>query len=125
MADVVLIKAGKKETLPVLLPRQLGFCWDTKEIYIGGKGTDGNLLIGAVAWGTDIGLLKTDAGQLKTDTGLLKEAMPGKLTASRAGAVPLVASDADLASVIATVNAVIGSLQAAGIMATTESEVTT
>lgn len=46
MADTILIRAGRKETMPVLLYKELGFCYDTKELYIGTGA--GNVLIGEI-----------------------------------------------------------------------------
>lgn len=100
MADTLLIYAGEKATMPSLLYRQLGYCYDTQEIYIGGRGDEGNLLIGAVTWGRGIEALKTGIE------------------------ISTVPADANLATVVTALNTIIGSLQAAGIMDVAESVTT-
>ena len=104
MADVILILAGAKEKIPVLTYRQLGFCHDADELYIGGK--SGNKLIGAAAWGEDIKTLKTNFEALDKS----------KLSANQAEEVETLTEEADLAAVIMTLNALIAGLQTAGIM---------
>ena len=64
MADKIQIYAGKKATMPQLLPRELGYCTDTQELFIGSV-NEGNKLVGAVAWGTDISTLKTSLNTLQ------------------------------------------------------------
>lgn len=104
MADTLLIYAGKEDTMPVLPYRQLGYCYDSKKLYIGGSSEDGNVLIGSVVWGEEINTLKED--------------MVGKLTANKVVSIAEIASDADIAAVITTFNSLIGSLKTAGIMTT-------
>ena len=60
MADNIQIKRGVKSKLPTLPAGELGYCTDTKEIYIGTSA--GNELVGKVSWGVDI----TDNNTKKT-----------------------------------------------------------
>lgn len=89
MADTQQQYRGVKSKLPTLLDGQLGFCTDTKELYIGS--TAGNVLIGS--------------GEYKD-----------KLTATQAEAVATLADTAVLADVITGLNGLINSLKTAGIM---------
>lgn len=93
MADTILIQAGKKEEIPVLLYRELGYCYDTKELYVGTGA--GNILVGAVAW---------------------KDEIDGKLTAVQSEAVSQLGTEADVAAIIVSFNSLLESLQTAGIM---------
>lgn len=51
MAQIIQIKRGLKANLPTLLPGEMAFCTDTKEIYVG-DGTN-NTLVGRVMSGTE------------------------------------------------------------------------
>ena len=97
MADTIMVKAGRKETMPVLLYKELGFCYDTKELYVGTGA--GNLLVGAVAW---------------------KEDIEGKLTAVQAEATSQLSAEATTTDIITKMNELITALQTAGIMKTGE-----
>lgn len=110
MADKIQIYAGKKDTMPQLLPREFGYCTDSHELYIGTV-YEGNKLIGAVAWGTDISTLKTS---LET----LSDTLGEKLSASKAVSVADVETDATTATLITAFNTLLSSLKDAGIMET-------
>lgn len=112
MADKIQIYAGKKATMPQLLPRELGYCTDTQELFIGSV-NDGNKLVGAVAWETDISTLQGDVTTIKEDITALKT---DKLTANKAASVATLATDATQESIITAVNDLISSLKAAGVM---------
>ena len=116
--DKIQIYAGKKANIPTLLYRELGYCTDTQELYIG-TGTS-NVLIGAVTWGADINTLRTNNSRLADGIEMLNDQVAVlesiKLTANQAGYVDSLSSGATLTDVITTVNTILSKLQAAGIM---------
>lgn len=130
MADSLLIRAGKKATMPALLYRELGYCYDTKELYVGGVTGSGNQLVGSVVWESDISTLKAQIEALEVFNEALNESIEslnegfntlestveGKLTASQAENVLDVTAEAELSAVITAFNAALANLRAAGIM---------
>lgn len=118
MADKIQIYAGIKSKMPQLLHRELGYCTDTKELFIGGSDGEGNLLIGSVEWANDISALKTANESLGQSITEVKQSLSGKLSASSATSVPELATDAVLTDVVSGFNTLINSLKAAGIMKT-------
>ena len=102
MVDTLLIYAGKEETMPGLAYRQLGYCYDSKKLYIGGAGEEGNILIGSVVWETDINALKNE--------------MRSKLTAEKAESIGDLSTDADISAVVTGFNSLLAVLRTAGIM---------
>lgn len=93
MADRQQQYRGKKSGIPRLLEGELGYCTDTRELYIGTG--NGNVLVGS---------------------GDFADTLSGKLTAVPAESVSAVSETAELANVIACVNSLISGLKAAGIM---------
>ena len=91
---------GKKENLPTLLPGELGFCTDAKELYIGSE--TGNVLIASES--------------LFTELEGATAALAGKLTANQAETVSAIDETAELTTAVSTINSLINSLKAAGIM---------
>lgn len=59
MADTILIRAGTKAKMPVLLYRELGFCYDTGELYVGTGA--GNILVGAIPQAEAVPQLSAEA----------------------------------------------------------------
>ena len=110
MADRLQIYGGLKADMPELLPREIGYCTDTHELYVGSV-AEGNRLVGCVAWGNDINTLQRS---LKS----LSDALGTKLTASKAGAVADVAEDATTQVIVTAFNGLLASLRTAGIMNT-------
>ena len=100
MADRQQQFRGKKATLPVLLEGELGYCTDTKELYIGSAG--GNVLVGSGEFAEAIDTLTTD--------------MAKKLTANQAASVNTLDAGADVAAAVSCINSLINSLKTAGIM---------
>ena len=107
MADRQQQYRGKKAKLPELLEGELGFCTDTKELYIGSA--NGNVLIGSGAFAEAINNLNTELNSVKTD-------VSKKLTANQAESVNTLAADADVAAAVSCINNLINSLKTAGIM---------
>lgn len=89
MADTQQQYGGAKAELPELLERQLGYCLDTEELYIGG--TNGNVLIGS--------------GDYKN-----------KLSAVQVEAISTLGDTAQLTDVITAFNTLINNLKTAGLM---------
>lgn len=139
MADKIQIYAGIKSKMPQLLNRELGYCIDTKELFIGGSEGEGNILLGSVTWGDDIAsLIKSKESMQKSISGIekniadieqfladteqsiagIEQELNKKLTASSATSVQELATDAALTDVVSGVNTLINSLKAAGIMET-------
>lgn len=110
MADRLQIYGGLKADMPELLPREIGYCTDTHELYVGSV-AEGNRLVGCVAWGNDINTLQKS---LKS----LTDVVDGKLTASKAESVADVASDATTEAIATAFNGLLASLKTAGIMKT-------
>ena len=50
MAQIIKVKRGLKINLPLLLAGEMGFCTDTKEMFVGDGAS--NLLVGRVMMGT-------------------------------------------------------------------------
>jgi len=100
MADTMQQYRGKKAALPKLLPAQLGFCTDVKELYAGAE--EENVLIGAAAWAERITAMQS--------------ALSGKLTAQKAASSAELATEAEIADIINAFNGLIAALKEAGIM---------
>lgn len=107
MADNVQIKRGVKAEIPTLLLGELGYCTDTKEIYIGTSA--GNELIGKVSWGTDVTSLQTKVNNLNTT-------VAGKLTATASNAVSNLAAEATITDVITAFNSLLTNMKSSGLM---------
>lgn len=144
MADTIQLRAGNKNSMPVLLDREIAYVRDEKALYVGTP--TGNEKIGAAlenavaslesAMNTaietfdgemDIVLGKTTAleGRATSLEGRANAlegraaALEGRATAlegRKAAAVAPLATDAQLATVITTVNSLIASLKACGLM---------
>ena len=94
MADRLQIYGGLKADMPELLPREIGYCTDTNELYIGSL-MSGNKLVGAVRWENEI-----------------KE----KLTAVKADHLEYVALEATTQEIATAFNQLLSNLKVAGIM---------
>lgn len=101
MADTIQIRAGKKERVPTLRDRELGYVRDTDELLIGTA--DGNKEIHAT---------------LKAAVAAMNETLNGKLTAAPVAAQAAVAADADLTTVVTALNALIAAMKGSGVMNT-------
>ena len=103
MADSVQIKGGAKASMPVLAERELGWCSDTGELYVG-NGRE-NRKVGA-----DIERkLELACDDIEADLGK-------KLTATPTAAQNALAEDAELAAVISAYNALVAAMKASGVM---------
>lgn len=100
MADRIQIYAGKKADMPELLPRELGFCTDSGELYIGTSA--GNKLVGCVKWAEDISTLKTSLSE--------------KLSASPATHIVSLDANATLETAVSAINQILANMIAAGLM---------
>lgn len=116
MADTIQIRGGSKAGIPALADRELGWCNDSKELFIGTA--DGNVKIGDAAVFQKVMDLETGLQTVNTTVGKLETALGNKLTAAPAAAQAAVASDAELAAVIEGLNSLIAALKNAGIMST-------
>lgn len=112
MADSLQIRRGNQASKPTLAEGEPGYCKDTKELYIGPD------KVAAANTFTRLDTLETRASNLEAKDTELSAAISGKLTASPAASVAALATDADLAAVIAAHNALLSALKAAGIMST-------
>lgn len=96
MADTIHIKRGAAASnMPYLLDGEMAYVREEQAIYIGDEGTNRKI---ASALDADI--------------------LRGKLTAVPAAAQADLAADADMAAIIASYNALLAALRAAGIMTT-------
>lgn len=137
MADTIQLRAGNKSGMPTLSDREIAYVRDEKALYVGTP--TGNEKIGAAlenavaslesAMNTAIGtmsgqmdVIASRTGTLETETAALEgrttalEGRAAALEARKAAAVAPLATDAQLATVITTVNSLIASLKACGLM---------
>ena len=91
MADKIQIRAGKKENMPLLTDRELGYVRDEKSLYIG-----------------------TPSGNVD----LLAELKETKLTATKVAAQDTVDEYADVATIAAAFNSLIAAMKSSGVMNT-------
>ena len=101
MADKIQLRAGNKAGMPTLTDREPAYVRDEKALYIGTP--DGNVDI---------------TGELKQAVRELWEVMDDKLAADSVASQPELASDADLATVVAALNALIAAMKKSGVMIT-------
>lgn len=96
MGDRLQIYGGKKANIPLLLSRELGYCTDEMELYIG----DGkkNILIASAKVLSDM------------------QNMSEKLTASPAQHIVSLSTDASLSAVVTTINQLLTNMIEAGLM---------
>ena len=141
MADSVQLRRGAKESLPTLSDGELGWCKNTKELYIG---SDRNVKIADAAVFGRVTALETTSGAhttqisalqdsvssldtratslesrvtaLETGVGSLETTIGTKLTASPAADQNSLPSDADLSTVISAYNGLLAAMRAAGLM---------
>lgn len=118
MADTIQIKRGVKSEIPNLLIGEFGYCTDTDELYIGTSA--GNKLIGKVALEEAVANLQTTVTEHGDRITALETSVGGKLTATPAQAVTDITEEADLASVITTINTILANMRASGLMNTEE-----
>lgn len=119
MADSLQIRRGNRAGIPTLADGEPGYCKDTKELYIGAD------KVAAADTFTRLDELENRASslesmgtQLTAKDAELSNAIAGKLTASPAASAAELATDVDLAAVIAAYNSLLSALKAAGIMST-------
>ena len=98
MADKIQIRAGNKSGMPTLTDRELAYVRDENALYIGTP--TGNKDINAE--------LKTAVSELQKD----------KLTASPVAAQAELSAEADLATAVAAMNALIAAMKSSGVMNT-------
>ena len=122
MADTIQLRGGTKEKMPNLADREPGYCRDEEALYIGTP--DGNVKLGGKTedalkaldlvcqgFGKDIQKLHETAQRQGEELGK-------KLTAEPVAAQAALAADADLAAVIAAVNALLDAMKQSGVMST-------
>lgn len=126
---------GLKNKMPTLLGGQLGYCTDSKELYIGSG--NGNVLVGAAAFKThleenseqlssQLKAIENNAAAIVTNAGNITanaqsiaantQAIDEKLTASKTAAVDTLAETATQADIITAFNSLIANLKASGVM---------
>lgn len=112
MADKIQIRAGNKSGMPTLTDREIAYVRDEKSLYVGTP--NGNVKIG---------------GDLESRVAALELVLEGhdeaiasmeadKLTASPVAAQAAVAAEADLATAVAALNALIAAMKSSGVMNT-------
>lgn len=137
MADTIQLRAGNKASMPVLLDREIAYVRDEKALYVGTP--TGNEKMGAALENAVASLesamntaIETFDGELDIIFGKTTAlegratSLEGRATAlegraaalegRKAAAVAPLATDAQLATVITTVNSLIASLKACGLM---------
>ena len=126
---------GLKSKMPALLDGQLGYCTDSKELYIGSG--NGNVLVGAAAFKTQLeenseqlssqlNAIENNAAAIDANTQSIAantqsiaantRAISEKLTASKTAAVDTLAGTATQADIITAFNSLIANLKASGVM---------
>jgi len=111
MADTIRLRAGRKEGMPALLPREPGYVTDEKALYIGTE--QGNVELCRAG---QVGALELVVQGHGEDIEQLQEDMGNKLTANKTAALSSLPADADLAAVTAAYNSLIAALKASGVM---------
>lgn len=113
MADKIQIRRGLHDALPTLSAGELGYCTDSKELFVGT--VDGNVKLADNAAIVEACQLAADVAQLELD---VIELNTKKLTALPAAAQKDLAADADAATIAAAFNALLAAMKSSGLMNT-------
>lgn len=109
MNDTIQLRAGDKKNMPALADREPGYVRDEKALYIGTP--DGNVKL-TEALETRVSKLEEAGDAVEARV----KALEDKLEAYPAASVAGISPEADLASVIETVNGLISALKEGGMM---------
>ena len=115
MADKIQIRAGNKSGMPTLTDREPAYVRDEKALYIGTP--DGNVKIGGELE-SKVNALELVVEAHDDDIDDLKVDMPKKLTATPVASQAAVSAEADLATAVAALNALIAAMKNSGVMNT-------
>lgn len=122
MADTIQLRGGTKEGMPTLADREPGYCRDEEALYVGTP--EGNVKLGGKTEEAMKALdlvcqgFKEDLQQLQDTVQSQGEDIGKKLTAGPVAAQAVLTADADLAAVIAAVNALVDAMKQSGVMST-------
>ena len=100
-ADVVRIRRGLKESLPTLYEGTLGYCKDTKELWIGTE--EGNVLLAS----------NVTLNGLVGDVQILENT---KLTATPVAAQQYLAAGASTSALVEAFNSLVAAMMTSGVM---------